>query len=113
MIRIRILNYLVSRYGDQPAPQAEPAGDDVETDTAGGGDMLPGPGPVAILPDAGVTHPPRPLSALRPTLQDLRTINDERREVMSPPPEVTWKWWRSTWCLRSQVQQSSTGVVWP
>lgn len=113
MIRIRILNYLVSRYGDQPAPQAEPAGDDEDTDTAGGGDTLPDPGLVAILPDAGITHPPRPLSSIRPVLEDLRTLNDQRYEVIRPPPEVAWMWWRSTWCLRFQVQQSSTRVVWP
>ncbi len=113
MIRIRILNYLVSRYGDQPVPQAEPAAGDAETDAASGGDTLPGPGPLSLLWNAGITHPPRPLSSLRPTLEDLQTINDERREVMSPPPEVTWTWWRSTWCLRFQVQQSATRDVCP
>ncbi len=58
-------------------------------------------------------HPPRPLSAIRPVLEDLRTLNDQRYEVISPSPEVAWMWWRSTWCLRSQVQQSSTRDVWP
>ncbi len=112
-IRIRILDYLVSRYGDQPAPQAEPAAGDAETDAASGGDTLPGPGPLSLLWNAGITHPPRPLSAIRPVLEDLRTLNDQRYEVMSPSPEVAWMWWRSTWCLRSQVQQSSTRVVCP
>ena len=98
-IRIRILNYLVSRYGDQRAPQAEPAGDDAGTDTAGGGDTLAGPGPLSLLWNAGVTHPPRPLSAIRPVLEDLQTLNDQRYEAMSPTPEVAWTWWRSQWCV--------------
>ncbi len=110
-IRIRILGYLVSRYGDQPAPPADPVSGEAETDAAGGGDTLPGPGPLSLLWNAGITHPPRPLSEIRLVVEDLRTLNDERREVESPPPEVTWMWWRSTWCLRSQVQQSSTRVV--
>ncbi len=113
MIRIRILNYLVSRYGDQPAPQAEPAAGDAEPYAASGGDTLPGPGSLSLLWNAGIAHPPRPLSAIRPVLEDLRTLNDQRYEVMSPSPEVAWMWWRSTWCLRFQVQQSSTRVVEP
>jgi hypothetical protein len=106
-IRIRILSYLLARYGEpqEPAPSAFEA---ERMDT--GDDAFPGFTEPALpivtgtrLPPAGVEHPPKPGSVITPILEDIHEVNADLRAArwQDPPPDLAWTWWRSTWCLRS------------
>jgi hypothetical protein len=106
-IRIRILSYLLARYGG-PEATPPPRG---STPPAGAADDLPPPAPepaapvhVAFaMPPSAVEHPPKAASALSPVLDEIHDANAGLRAARweNPPPEQVWWWWRGTWCRRS------------
>lgn len=98
-IRIKILTYLVRRYADEPIAKT-PAADER---TLRAGTLASRP-PVTMLdrPPPEVQHPPRSAQIVRPVLEEIHTLNDERRvsEGFYPEPAVLWEWWRQTQCAR-------------
>ncbi len=106
-IRIRILRYLLARYGEP----GEPAPPELEAKRRNAeGDAFPGPAepplPVVIgtsLPLAGVDHPPKPGAVITPILKDIHDANVDLRSArwQDPPPDQVWIWWRSQWCRRT------------
>ncbi len=97
-IRIKILTYLVARYADEPVAKT-PAADE-RTRLA---DTVPSR-PLTMLdrPLPEEQHPPRSALIVRPVLDEIHTLNDERRiaEGFYPEPAVLWEWWRQTQCAR-------------
>ena len=97
-IRIKILKYLVTRYADEPIAKTPFA--DERTRRA---DTVSSP-PLTMLnrPLPEVRHPPRSAQIVRPVLDEIHTLNDERRvsEGFYPEPAVLWEWWRQTQCAR-------------
>ena len=97
-IRIKILTYLVARYADESVaktPRAKAAARRIASTPT---DMVrdldrPLPNP---------RKPPRSPQVIRPVLDELQVLNDERRndEGFYPEPAVLWEWWRETWCTR-------------
>jgi hypothetical protein len=106
-IRIRILRYLLARYGEPgeaAAPELE-AGRRDAGDTAFPGPAEPPP-PVVIgtlRPPVGVEHPPKPGAVITPILKDIHDVNVDLRIArwQDPPPDQVWTWWRSQWCGRT------------
>jgi hypothetical protein len=90
-IRVRILNFLVSRYGEQ---RAETKPDDERADSEQAADPqgqleLPFPN-FYVAPSAekwagGEASGPRKRTELREPLNNIRRINAEKRE--------RWRWW--------------------
>ena len=101
-IRIRIIRYLLARYGTASTHEIEI---DIRLPQPGDSDpSIPPPAdPTAgVAPTVLVDHPPKLASAIAPILDDIRLVNDDRREVESYRviPEVVWTWWRDEWCAR-------------
>ena len=97
-IRIKILTYLVARYADEPlakTPRVKAAARRIASTPADSVRDLDRP-----LPET--PKPPRSRQVIRPVLDDLQVLNDERRndEDFYPDPAVLWEWWRETWCTR-------------
>ncbi len=93
-IRIKILKYLVTRYADEPIAKT-PIGDE-RTCRA---DSVSSPPPTMLdRPPLEVQHPPRSAPIVRPVLDEIHTLNDERRiaEGSCPEPAVLREWWRQT-----------------
>ncbi len=101
-IRIRILKYMLGRYGPEPTQQIErDLGPPEETRPAQSYEpTLPAPLPTVLRPIAA-EHPPKPASTLTPILDDIQLVNEERRAVNSSwaLPEAAWTWWRDEWCV--------------
>ena len=104
-IRIRILSYLLARYGELRG--AAPW--EIETqeqDTEDGFPAPPEPSPpvyfVTTRPPVGVEHPPKPGAVITPILADIHQVNTDLRFArwQDPPPEQVWTWWQSVWCRR-------------
>ncbi len=98
-IRIKILEYLVARYADEPI--AKTLAGDEGTRRA---DTVASPPPLTMLdrPLPEVQYPPRSAQIVRPVLDEIHMLNDERRvsEGFYPEPAVLWEWWRQTQCAR-------------
>ena len=97
-IRIKILKFLVTRYADEPIAKT-PAAEE-RTRRA---DTVPSRPPLMLdrpLPE--VRHRPRSAPIIRPVLDEIHTLNDERRiaEGFYAEPAVLWEWWRQTQCAR-------------
>ena len=105
-IRIRILRYLVARYGEPKAPGAvEIEPQEAEPEVGEVPLRRESPPPVvsmALLPPSGVEHPPKPRGVITPILADIHELNEDRRlaEGSNVLPGIVWSWWRSEWCLR-------------
>ena len=104
-IRIRILSYLLARYGE---PRARPPGE-IEADRQDAEDGFPAPSepspPVFIATmrsPVGVEHPPKPGTVITPILADIHEVNTDLRFArwQDPPPDQVWTWWQSVWCRR-------------
>lgn len=97
-IRIKILNFLVARYSDEPIAKTPIADEGTRRR-----DTVSSP-PLTILdrPLPEEQHPPRSAQIVRPVLDEIHTLNDERRnaEGFYPEPAVLWEWWRQTQCAR-------------
>ncbi len=98
--RIRILSFLLARYGPappRPANGRRPPRPPIR--------RHPEP-PPALPPDVvaatGVAHPPKANTVIRPILDDICDVNEERRgaEWINPSPQAVWTWWRAVWCVR-------------
>ena len=98
-IRIKILNFLVARYSDEPIAKT-PAADEPKRRA----DTVASPPPLTMLdrPLPEVQYPPRRAQIVRPVLDEIHTLNDKRRvsEGFYPEPAVLWEWWRQTQCAR-------------
>ena len=97
-IRIKILTYLVARYADESAaktPRAKAAARRIASTPTDSVRDLDRP-----LPET--ENPPRSRQVVRPVLDELQVLNNERRndEGFYPEPAVLWEWWRKTWCIR-------------
>ncbi|MHC4710959.1 MAG: hypothetical protein ACYTA3_11220 [Planctomycetota bacterium] len=102
-IRIRILSYLLARYGEPPraVPREIEAGrQDAEDDLLGSPEPLPPVFVATTRPSVGVEHPPKPGTVITPILADLHEVNTEVRLArwQDPPPDQVWTWWQSVWC---------------
>jgi hypothetical protein len=105
-IRIRILSYLLARYGEpvEPGrPELEAGRQDAE-DGAFPAPREPAP-PVVMettLPPVAVAHPPRRGDVILPVLEEIHEVNDALwiARWQEPPPDLVWTWWRSAWCRR-------------
>ena len=101
-IRIRVLRFMISRYGAS-APATEAGGfPDAGIDELPERHPRPPADVLSVMPPIGVAHPPKLRSEIAPVLKDLREINDQRRCVEGdcPEPDVIWEWWCSVWCRR-------------
>jgi hypothetical protein len=103
-IRIRILSYLLARYGEPrgPAPEIEDEPYDAEDEFLAPPEPLP---PVVMgisLPHVSVEHPPKPGTVITPILADIHEVNTDLRLArwQDPPPDQVWSWWRSVWCRK-------------
>ena len=97
-IRIKILTYLVTRYTDESIAKTLVADEQTrrtESVSSASTTLLDGP-----LPEA--PHPPLSGQVVRPVLDELQILNNQRRndEGFYPEPEVFWDWWRETQCPR-------------
>ena len=93
-IRIKILEYLVTRYAGEPI--AKTLTGDERTRRA---ETASSPSPTMLdRPPLEVQHPPRSAPIVRPVLDEIHTLNNERRiaEGSCPEPAVLWEWWRQT-----------------
>ncbi len=97
-IRIKILKYLVTRYADESIAKT-PAADEqtrrTESVFSASTTLLDRP-----LPEE--QHPPQSCQVVRPVLDELQVLNNQRRndEGFYPEPAVFWEWWRETQCTR-------------
>ena len=92
-IRIKILKYLVTRYADESiADESIPQTDTVSSTST---TLLDRP-----LPEE--QHPPQSCQVVRPVLDELQVLNNQRRndEGFYPEPAILWEWWRETQCTR-------------
>jgi hypothetical protein len=106
-IRIRILSYLLARYGepvDDVALESEakdPEADEVDVRDAfrEPADWPPPPIPT-VQPPAAVEHPPKPGTVITPILADIHKVNTDIRfdRWEDPPAEQVWNWWQEAWC---------------
>ncbi|MHC4963351.1 MAG: hypothetical protein ACYTGE_00415 [Planctomycetota bacterium] len=100
-IRIRILSYLLARYGEpgEPGPPEPSLPEPSPPELA-----PPEPSPPVFVatsgPPVGVEHPPKPGAVITPILDDIHEANDFVRMArgQDPPPELAWTWWRTAWC---------------
>ena len=103
-IRIRILKYMLGRYGGEPTQQIEPDLGHAE-ETVPDASLAPAPAaPLpAILRCSAVDHPPKPASTLTPILDDIQLVNEQRRTANASWafPEAAWIWWRDEWCVEA------------
>ena len=99
-IRIRILKYMLGRYGGEPTQQIER---DLERPQKTEPDRSYEPAPPAPLPtilrSSAADHPPKPVSTLTPILDDIQLVNEQRRTANASWafPEAAWTWWRDEW----------------
>ncbi len=97
-IRIKILKYLVTRYADESIAKT-PAVDEptrrTDSVSSAATTLLDRP-----LPEE--QHPPQSGYVVRPVLDELQILNNQRRndEGFYPEPAVFWEWWRETQCTR-------------
>ena len=116
-IRIRIVKYMLGRYGPEPTQQIErDPGPPEETQPAQSYEPAP-PAPLpAVLRPLAADHPPKPASTLTPILDDIQLVNEERRAVNSSWafPEAAWRWWRDEWCVgdEGRVRKTSGLLRW-
>lgn len=102
-IRIRVLTYLLARYGEPDGPES--SGEPGET-ADGAGALPPEPAPPVSagyrLRLVAADHPPRAGAAISPVLDEIHEVNTGLRAARweDPPPEQVWAWWRAAWCRR-------------
>jgi hypothetical protein len=106
-IRIRILRYLLSRYGEGetnaeapgPTRRALAAPRTAPDPYAHEWDGEPA-GRATVYPFRGVEYPPRPREEIAPILGDLarRNLVSRIARGADPGPDEAWSWWRATWC---------------
>ncbi len=113
-IRIRILKYMLGRYGGEPTQQIKrDLGQLQETqpDQSHEPDPHTPPAPSAPLPtilrSTATDHPPKPVSILMPILDDIQLVNEQRRTVNASWafPEAAWIWWRDEWCVEAWTKR--------
>jgi hypothetical protein len=97
-IRIRILSYLLARYGEPEPPAAPPA------DEAPPLPREPVP-PVSIgfrMPAVAVEHPPKAAPVITPVLDEIHEVNADLRAARWEPPRPAevWTWWQARCCRR-------------
>jgi hypothetical protein len=102
-IHIRILSYLLARYGEPRG--AVPREIEADQQDAEHDFLAPAEPPPPVLvattrPPVGVEHPPKPVTVITPILADLREVNTDLRLArwQDPPPDQVWTWWQSVWC---------------
>ncbi len=94
-IRIKILNYLLSRYADLPEvndstisdkKSEQPAQYDAQIDS---GQQF-----------ADLEHPPKCSMLMKPMLSEIHSVNVHVQSLqgLCPDSEVVWQWWRETCC---------------
>lgn len=94
-IRIKILDYLLSRYANMPeanapaicskvAKQQEQCDEQTYT-----GQQF-----------ADLEHPPKQSIVMKPMLSEIHAVNENVKELLGlcPDYEVAWQWWRETCC---------------
>ncbi len=107
-IRIRILKYMLGRYGGEPTQQIER---DLEQPQKTEPDRSYEPAPPAPLPtilrSSAADHPPKPVSTLTPILDDIQLVNEQRRTANASWafPEAAWIWWRDEWCVEAGTKR--------
>jgi hypothetical protein len=111
-IRIRILKYMLGRYGGEPTPQIER---NLERPEESAPDQSYEPAPPLPLPTilrpAAADHPPKPVSTLTPILDDIQLVN-ERCKIANASwafPEAAWTWWRDEIVGRHEGIPTSSG----
>jgi hypothetical protein len=101
-IRIRILGYLLARYGEPPALASPPE----PRETADEARVPPEPAPPVSmgyrLPPVAVEHPPKAAPVISPVLDEIHELNARLRAARweAPTAEQVWGWWRAAWCRR-------------
>ena len=94
-IRIKILDYLLSRYANMPEAQA-PATNENKAKTYERCDGLDYSG--RHIADS--QHPPKSSGVMKPMLSDIHDVNElvKEKQGLCPNYEVAYQWWRKTCC---------------
>jgi hypothetical protein len=102
-IRIRILSYLLARYGEPPEPAAPLEPHRPEGDARV---IPPEPVPPPVIGysprPVAAEHPPKAATAITPVLDEIQALNEGLKAARweNPPPGQAWAWWRTRWCRR-------------